>query len=74
MQRGCIHTQIFESRKVCEVDPSKLSDGDNLESNLVSYYYRHSCSVFITYFRPTYYFTSTGFSVLSLHQVFLALA
>ena len=58
--------QIFESRKNCEVDPSKLSDNDNLESNLVSccdldnlsdgnlLYRLHYCSMSIEYLVPSH--------------------
>ena len=41
-----VYAQIFENRKMCEVDPSRLLDGDNLESNLVSCYRCCSHSVY----------------------------
>ena len=30
-------TQIFESRKSCEIDPAKLCEGEDIDINMVSY-------------------------------------
>ena len=47
LMKLAVYAQIFENRKMlCEVDPSRLSDGDNLESNLVSCYRCCSHSVY----------------------------
>ena len=64
--------QIFESRKNCEVDPSRLTDNDNLESNLVSHILPQMLRLH-TVARALYCFMLIRYLVPLHHQVYLVL-